>query len=258
MTHLRDRRARLYAFGAASLLVSVSAASACPQTTLTGAAVSAAIGSGCTHGCGPTDCAGGRSQSLGSVDSSGRGGPVFDISVVEFTFVPNQPIIKPETTVRWTNNSTAFQHNVVRFGMWESPVLSPTEPFEFRFLAANAGFDYFYECTIHPGMEGNVKVTNFGDANLDGNVNLNDFNVLATNFGQSNRTWEQGDFNEDGTVNLNDFNLLAANFGKTIVPAPPGSTIHIDFGGGTVVPEPMVAAALALPLLGVRRRIKRG
>ena len=55
-----------------------------------------------------------------------------------------------------------------------------------------------------------------GDANNDGRVNLNDFNVLAANFGQSPRDFTQGDFNYDGIVNLNDFNILAAQFGVTV------------------------------------------
>jgi hypothetical protein len=58
-----------------------------------------------------------------------------------------------------------------------------------------------------------------GDATRDGRVNLNDFNILAGNFGQSPRTFSQGDFTYDGTVNLNDFNLLASRFG-TVLAAP--------------------------------------
>ena len=58
-----------------------------------------------------------------------------------------------------------------------------------------------------------------GDANRDGQVNLQDFNILASNFGQSNRTFTQGDFNYDGTVNLQDFNILAGRFGQSLAPA---------------------------------------
>ena len=57
-----------------------------------------------------------------------------------------------------------------------------------------------------------------GDANHDGRVNLADFNVLATNFGQNGRDFTQGDFNYDGAVNLNDFNLLASRFGAALGP----------------------------------------
>jgi hypothetical protein len=58
-----------------------------------------------------------------------------------------------------------------------------------------------------------------GDATRDRRVNLDDFNVLAANFGQSQRTFSQGDFTYDGTVNLDDFNVLASRFGATLAPA---------------------------------------
>jgi hypothetical protein len=60
-----------------------------------------------------------------------------------------------------------------------------------------------------------LKYTAYGDANLDGQVNLADFNRLAGNFGQAARRWVHGDTNFDGMVNLTDFNRLAANFGAT-------------------------------------------
>jgi hypothetical protein len=68
-----------------------------------------------------------------------------------------------------------------------------------------------------------LRYTLNGDANLDAVVNLNDFNVMAANFGQTNKQWFEGDFNYDGTVNLNDFNLLAGNFGASA--AAPGATV---------------------------------
>jgi len=57
-----------------------------------------------------------------------------------------------------------------------------------------------------------------GDADLSGNVNLADFNRLATNFGQPNRAWVDGDSNYDAAANLVDFNALAANFGQSADP----------------------------------------
>jgi hypothetical protein len=65
-----------------------------------------------------------------------------------------------------------------------------------------------------------LRYTLDGDANLDQQVNLADFNRLASNFGQSNRVWVNGDFNYDGAANLNDFNPLAGNFGSAVAPAP--------------------------------------
>jgi hypothetical protein len=57
-----------------------------------------------------------------------------------------------------------------------------------------------------------------GDANRDRTVNLLDFNVLTSNFGQSGRNFSQGDFTYDGAVNLSDFNVLAARFGSSVGP----------------------------------------
>ncbi len=58
-----------------------------------------------------------------------------------------------------------------------------------------------------------LRVALYGDANLDGAVNLGDFNRLAANFGSSNRRWSHGDADYNGTINLADFNKLASNFG---------------------------------------------
>ncbi|MGF1633847.1 MAG: DUF5060 domain-containing protein [Phycisphaerae bacterium] len=80
-----------------------------------------------------------------------------------------------------------------------------------------------YRLTIAGATTGLIsdETTDFfvlaGDANGDRQVNLEDFNLLAINFGRSDDpTYEEGDFNYDGAVNLADFNLLAINFGKSI------------------------------------------
>jgi hypothetical protein len=83
-----------------------------------------------------------------------------------------------------------------------------------------------------------------GDANFDGLVNLQDFNALAANFGQSDRFWYHGDFNRDRVVNLQDFNALAAHFGQSN-------------GAGSFVPEPSCHLVLfggAIALLARRRQ----
>ncbi len=75
-----------------------------------------------------------------------------------------------------------------------------------------------------------LRYTFNGDANLDGNVNLGDFNRLAANFGQSGRAWSDGDSDYNGTVNLNDFNQLASNFGLSL--APDGAVLGKSLGEG--------------------------
>ncbi|MFW6146152.1 MAG: dockerin type I domain-containing protein [Planctomycetota bacterium] len=54
-----------------------------------------------------------------------------------------------------------------------------------------------------------------GDADEDGDVDLDDFVILKHNFGiTSGATWQQGDFDGNGAVSLNDFSILKNNFGS--------------------------------------------
>jgi hypothetical protein len=97
-----------------------------------------------------------------------------------------------------------------------------------------------------------------GDANIDGRVNLDDFNILASHFGTaSGAVWEDADFNYDGRVNLDDFNLLAGNFGFGAGANGPSPEDWATLAGA--VPEPASVALLAgaLPLLNRRPR-RRG
>jgi len=85
-----------------------------------------------------------------------------------------------------------------------------------------------------------ISYTLAGDATLDSLVNLDDFTVLAVNFGRLGRRWAYGDFDYDGTVALNDFTLLAANFGRVLpvglrsesVPEPAGTLLLVLTGIG--------------------------
>jgi hypothetical protein len=96
-----------------------------------------------------------------------------------------------------------------------------------------------------------LRFTRYGDANLDGQVNLADFNRLASNFGTGD-TWDEGDFNYDGNVNLADFNRLASNFGQSA--AGPTVTPEDWAALASAVPEPSLAALAIAPLLALRRR----
>jgi hypothetical protein len=95
-----------------------------------------------------------------------------------------------------------------------------------------------------------LRYTRYGDATLDGLVNLADFNRLAANFGGTGKFWFEGDFNYDGNVNLSDFNRLATNFGLSA--AGPHVTPEDWARLGAAVPEPAsgvvfgVASALAI------------
>ncbi|HTL29399.1 MAG TPA: autotransporter-associated beta strand repeat-containing protein [Tepidisphaeraceae bacterium] len=90
-----------------------------------------------------------------------------------------------------------------------------------------------------------------GDADMNGMVNILDFNRLATAFGTSG-TWVKGDFNYDGTVDILDFNTLAMNFGKSITVSfaiPAG--LRISAESSAAVPLPPAIASGGLLLLGL-------
>jgi T5SS/PEP-CTERM-associated repeat protein/autotransporter-associated beta strand protein len=101
-----------------------------------------------------------------------------------------------------------------------------------------------------------IRYTRYGDADLNGTVNLSDFNALAAHFGlASGARWNQGDFNYDGSVNLSDFNLLAANFG--LGASANGPTAQDWASLSAAVPEPTSLAALAIGVLTMLRRRSR-
>ncbi len=92
----------------------------------------------------------------------------------------------------------------------------------------------------------NIFLTEYGDANLDRSINLDDFTALAAGFGSAGG-WASGDFTGDGVVNLNDFTVLASNFGFVSTGDLPRSA----------VPEPSFGAALGAAAVGLLRRGRR-
>lgn len=104
-----------------------------------------------------------------------------------------------------------------------------------------------------------ILETEYGDANLDGQVNSDDFNVLATSFGGAG-TWATGDFDGSGIVNSDDFNLLASNFGFMAAGPQPTSSFLVNQwhdATGVYVPEPAAGSVLMLIGLALSRRGRR-
>ena len=82
-----------------------------------------------------------------------------------------------------------------------------------------------------------------GDADGDKDIDITDFNILASNFddiGANSDTndWTTADFDLDGDIDITDFNFLAANF---------ADTGYISGPAGGQVPEP---TAIMLLLIG--------
>lgn len=110
-----------------------------------------------------------------------------------------------------------------------------------------------------------IMYTLLGDANLDGKVNGGDFTILAANFNQGGKTWDEGDFNYDGSVNGGDFTLLAGNFNQSATQSAVSAadlTALEDFAAADGislgnVPEPVSAATMAIAGLGFLARRRR-
>ncbi len=96
---------------------------------------------------------------------------------------------------------------------------------------------------IHDLVEitgGDGTGTEYGDFDLDGDIDTTDLTILATNFGLGT-TWLEGNANCDLVINTTDLAILATNFG---------------FVASGAVPEPATMSLLALGGLAVLRRRK--
>lgn len=105
-----------------------------------------------------------------------------------------------------------------------------------------------------------VSYTRWGDANLDGVVDITDLGALATNW-QGSGVWTSGDFNFDGFVDITDLGILATNWQGGVGSAAPGVDLNDALSQvglhGSAVPEPSCALVLGAGLL-LRRRTREG
>jgi hypothetical protein len=101
-----------------------------------------------------------------------------------------------------------------------------------------------------------LKYTFYGDANLDGAVDLNDLYRLATHW-KAAGDWVQGDFNYDGIVNVKDLTLLAINWQAGVgapISTPLGSMLANLGLPQTGLPEPIAGCIPAMFLFLLRCR----
>jgi autotransporter-associated beta strand protein len=183
--------------------------------------------------------------------------PTATLDVTNNAFVIDYDAISPLSTVQ------AQITNAYNGGAWDQPGITSSLANSGQFAV---GYGEASALSSIPPAFGTVdstsvlfRHTRYGDADLDGVVNLNDFNRLAANFGASGAVWTQGDFDYDTNVNLQDFNRLAANFG--LAAAGPTVTPQDWAALGQAVPEPTGVGALvlgAVGLLGNRRRRRGG
>ena len=82
-------------------------------------------------------------------------------------------------------------------------------------LAGDLGISSFLGQSVSSG-DVLVRFARYGDANLDGHVDLADFVRLRNGFGGSSSLWSSSNFNYDDDVDLSDFVLLRNNFNKPL------------------------------------------
>jgi len=93
-----------------------------------------------------------------------------------------------------------------------------------------------------------VKYAWYGDINLDGVVDFNDYNIIDNTFlggDVNNQHWQRGDLNFDGVVDFNDYNLIDNTF-----LAHAGETLGGGLAGPDALPAPTPEPA-TLALLGL-------
>ncbi|MEM7311952.1 MAG: hypothetical protein AAF497_02250, partial [Planctomycetota bacterium] len=122
-----------------------------------------------------------------------------------------------------------------------------TDSLDIDHLYANLGSDDWWFDMNGDGMVDDSDVTTlvedffqslFGDANLDGTVDVSDFNAWNANKFTTGSGWAGGDFNGDDVTDISDFNIWNSNKFQS------GNPFYAN--RPSVVPEPPTQAAFAL------------
>jgi hypothetical protein len=92
------------------------------------------------------------------------------------------------------------------------------------------------------GSDTLVMYTYGGDANLDGQINVDDYGRIDFNVTLPGASgWFNGDFNYDGKINVDDYGIIDFNIGIQGAPFATGAGLN----GVTAIPEPAGAAVLS-------------
>jgi hypothetical protein len=82
-------------------------------------------------------------------------------------------------------------------------------------LLTSADADVLVGELVYVNGDLNTPGSEFGDANLDGNVDVTDLAILAANWNGTDEAWDGADFNGDQAVDVTDLAILAANWNYT-------------------------------------------
>ena len=121
-------------------------------------------------------------------------------------------------------------------------------------IAFTAGFTTGIDYAVLVADVGGIRP---GDANLDGVVDMKDFDILLSQLNKAG-TFSTGDFNNDGRVDFADFQLLETNFGKSSPGlAPEAAAGALFLSDPTAVPEPEMVGVVVLGATGAALRRRR-
>ncbi len=117
---------------------------------------------------------------------------------------------------------------------------------QFRSSTADSDHGLGWKSTLNYQLH--VAYALYGDATLDGNVDISDLSLLGQNWNGSDKNWAQGDFNYDGKVDISDLSALGQHWNQNMAGA----------AGASIVPEPgtfalLIAGALGLVAFAWRR-----
>jgi hypothetical protein len=95
-----------------------------------------------------------------------------------------------------------------------------------------------------------VMYTYGGDANLDGQINIDDYGHIDTSVGIGLKGWFNGDFNFDGVINIDDYGIIDVNVDTQ---GPPLGGVAESFSL-TAVPEPSISLLILSTFWTASRR----